>query len=180
MEYKDKLEVIANITKNREKLNNITSGDSDRLTQYNFTNLDKSTKKLIISYLNKFEQENKKENTNDINLYKNYLVNKRKLKAIGLYLHLVWAVMALRYIDMLVRVKHGGLFYYSGMAVSYYYLNTYLSNYKLLKLAEITRPGAELSSIIQAIRDNDSKVRREDYLTKQKLNKYWKEPMAWH
>jgi hypothetical protein len=51
---------------------------------------------------------------------------------------------------------------------------------ELIKLTEQIEPSQFIDSFIKILKDKDSKHKREENITRINLNKYWKEPMAWH
>lgn len=61
-------------------------------------------------------------------------------------------------------------------------LNSYFSKYKACEIfnfvskIERTNPN----KLLQQIKKNNNEKYKEQILTSQALNKYWKEPMAWH
>jgi hypothetical protein len=176
MEYTDKLERISEFIANREKeKNKITTTE---MGNSYLINLDRSSKKLLKQNISKFESRVKAGEISD-DLLINYSVDKKKLSALRLYVNFAWGVVLLRYIDILIRVKHGGLYYYTGAILSYYYINKYFTNFELIRLSEVLE-GQKINTVLRALKECDSKVKREENITKINLNKYWKEPMAWH
>lgn len=110
-----------------------------------------------------------------------YLLNK-KLSIIQIYLNVSLFTILLKYIEIIFKVKYGGLIYSSFGLFSFYTLNEYFTKYKssqiLNKYSSITESNP--ASTLHKLKNKEKYRSREYRLTKEQLNKYWKEPMAWH
>jgi hypothetical protein len=105
MEYRAKLERINDIINNKgNKYKQVV----EETSFLNFLSLDKTSKKLLKHNINKFEQKLKSDEISDKNIIINYKIDKKKLNIVRIYINIAWGVILLRYIDILVRVKHGG------------------------------------------------------------------------
>jgi hypothetical protein len=104
MEYKNKLVRINEIiSEKRNKQDQIKSNYQN----HSFLNLNSSNKKLLKQNLALLESN---QTSDDIptNTILKYNVTKKKLNILKVYINIAWGVILLRYIDILVKVKHGG------------------------------------------------------------------------
>lgn len=156
-----------------EKLNNCYEEKTKSTNYFNFfNNFNKKTINLINNEAKKYKQN--PENTIDIRL--------KKLKISQAYLNLVLFTIALKYADILIRVKFGGMIYFTSLTCCCYFLNKFFEQFKcgylIEQISELNNTSSE--NYLKELKAKENKKSKEENLTTLRLNKYWKEPMSWH
>lgn len=174
---------IIQLRENEIKTNGISlpNDNTSIMNKIDWVNLDKHTIKIIKNSINKFEDNLNDSDNQSIRMQ--YNNTKKKLYVLKLYLNVVIGTISLRYIDILIRVKYGGVIFSFFTLGMFYFSNKYYNKYSILKCAEeIASYNKEesLDTYIRSIRKESDIKNKEDRLTKLRLSKYWKEPMAWH
>lgn len=94
-EYIDK---VIKFRENKKSENKQTNLNSD----ITFYNINKDTLKILKSNLKKYEKENPT---------KDYIKTKKKIKAMYIYLNLAFFALSLKYIEIVIKVKNGGIIF---------------------------------------------------------------------
>lgn len=179
----------------------------EQINDFFFTNIKGKDYKLLKQFNTKFLAESKSKK----NCFKDkkqlldfacFQQMQKKLNLIQTYFNLAGLVVLLRYLDMIVIVKRGGIFFKNlisllifclllkniGLYFSliscylFYNLNRYYSKYKN---CEIFNYIAKINNntplkLLEKIKKENNEKYKDHILTNNALNKYWKEPMAWH
>ena len=182
----EKLEYInnflnINFIKNNSSNYNLQRNDQDNtkynLKSFNWLSLKKDTIRLINYEVNLHLKGNKH---NLISIELNNL--NKKLNIAHAYFNLVLLTFALRYIDIVIKVKYGGTIFTISTLLSFYYGNKYFEKFHcaqmLKELAYLNKK--EYCDYLELIKLKHKKNTKEENLTQIRLNKYWKEPMSWH
>lgn len=105
-----------------------------------------------------------------------------KFSVLKFYMNMIIFTAALRYIEIPLKVKYGGIMYYSSFLIIFYFLNKNFNKFKtfyyLNTISKVKK--VEIGNYIDTIKYDYKKLNKENLLTKKSLKKYWKEPMAWH
>ncbi len=96
----EKYEYIDKIIKLRDSKTNNKTIHIEK-SNISFLNIGKDTLKILKAYLKKYEQSDK--------VNKSYNVLKKKFKVLQIYMNIALFAVSLKYIDIIVKVKHGGI-----------------------------------------------------------------------
>mmetsp|Transcript_16477 Transcript_16477/g.17133 ORF Transcript_16477/g.17133 Transcript_16477/m.17133 type:complete len:216 (+) Transcript_16477:14-661(+) len=106
-----------------------------------------------------------------------------KTKANKYFMNLILVTFWSRYLDMITKVKYGGLCFLILSASSLYYSNKYYDKYSLyivLRKINQVKGYPTINALIDSVLEQDIICNRDESFTRKELSKYWKEPMAWH
>jgi hypothetical protein len=157
-------------------INKISNCNEDKTHSNNyfnlFNNFDKKTINLIDKEAKKYISNPK--NKMDLRL--------KKLRISQAYFNIVLFTIALKYADILYRVKLGGIIYFTSLSCCCYFLNKFFRQFKCGYLIEQMSTLNNISSecYLKELKIKENKLSKEENLTTLNLNKYWKEPMSWH
>lgn len=159
--------------KNKTKKTNYLSFENNSNSNYNTKSKDPTN--------TSFNKNNNNDQQailiSDLKRYSNIIKSRKIL------MNLIIMTFLSRYIDIITKVKYGGLIYFSLVFSSLYLSNKYYNRYFLYQKLEMIRKYNDISGVSilieQIIQLHLSKNKNEMFNEKE-LSKYWNEPMAWH
>ena len=163
------------------------------IKKFSFIDLTRKEYKLIKQFNEKFltKTKNKQKNpnsTNSTNRKNDFLCNKNlenltiKLKIFHFYLNFSLGILLLKYSDMITLVKRGSFYYFTFSLFSFFYLNKFYLRFKnsqmFFEIAEIKKKDP--NDLLDKVKLKVNKSVKYNEVLNGSLDKYWKEPMAWH
>lgn len=170
---------------NKKEKNQKQDNLQKRIEKVNWMKIDNKTIGLIEKFLKekklKIEKERfySEEQENKFQLLEQY---NRKFICSVIFSNSFIMTLAIRYLDMTFRVKLGGLIYCTNFIYLFFKSNSLLKNYFIIEtfnnflINETKCPQTELKNL----KKKEILKQKENIYIQKNLNKFWKEPMAWH
>jgi len=163
--------------------NNLSNIRNNFKTFNKLDRIDKLTQKLIVNFLDKeYNKLSKSQDSNSLTKLSYLQINEKKLKTLKFFVNLAFLTISLKYIDIFYRVKYGEFIYTASFIIGLYYINKYFNIFEVQKLLSVycTQNDFNYERTIQKIKNDYYIKNKESLFSKSELDKYWKEPMAWH
>ena len=105
-----------------------------------------------------------------------------KLNILHFYANFSLGILLIKYSDIITLVKRGNFYYFTFALFGFFYLNKFYMRFKntqiFFEIAEMKKKDS--NDLLDRIKLKVNKSAKYNEVLNGSLDKYWKEPMAWH